>query len=371
MVMMSSGDRREADPDPESAPREAAEPAGLAASDLVAGEGGARRRSVLRWLLATVVGALAFGALFWVAPPGTVVRQITHLRLAWVLVAVGLELGSCCCYPIIFRRFFPEPPPGISRQVAWISMGAGAVLPGGNISSAAATGWLLRGHGIGTRRLFARCGALLCLLTLFGFFVNGFAAFLLLIRVPGGPHDLAHTGGPILVSTLVLVSAWLLTVVSRRLGRRSPAALRGVAIALDGAFASVRHAHWRLLGGAGFLLLDMGALWAACYATGHPIGAPALMIGYCIGYLATIVPMPAGLGVLDSGLAASLVLYGMNPAASVGAVLVYHAISIWVPGAGGLIAWLPTRGARRRERLAVRFSDLPIGPLPAVVEADT
>jgi hypothetical protein len=27
-------------------------------------------------------------------------------------------------------------------------------------------------------------------------------------------------------------------------------------------------------------------------------------------------------------------------------VLVYHAIAIWVPGLGGLVAWLPTRAGR-------------------------
>jgi uncharacterized membrane protein YbhN (UPF0104 family) len=47
--------------------------------------------------------------------------------------------------------------------------------------------------------------------------------------------------------------------------------------------------------------------------------------------------------VLDSGLAGALVLYGFSPAASVGAVLVYHAIAVWIPGLGGLVAWLPTR----------------------------
>ena len=158
-------------------------------------------------------------------------------------------------------------------------------------------------------------------------------------------------------------------------------ALRGLAIALDGAFAAARSGHWRLLGGAGFLLLDMGALLAACHATGHPIGVLALIIGYCIGYLATIVPMPAGLGVLDSGLAASLVLYGMKPAASIGAVLVYHAISIWVPGLGGLVAWFPTRHAgiagrgRRpqrplREFPVVAVPEIPAVPVPPIAEVD-
>jgi uncharacterized membrane protein YbhN (UPF0104 family) len=98
-----------------------------------------------------------------------------------------------------------------------------------------------------------------------------------------------------------------------------------------------------MLGAAGFLGLDMAALWAACRATGHPLGVLAVAVAYFIGYLATMIPMPAGLGVLDSGLAGALVLYGFSPAASVGAVLVCHAISVWIPGLGGLIARLPTR----------------------------
>jgi uncharacterized membrane protein YbhN (UPF0104 family) len=227
-----------------------------------------------------------------------------------------------------------------------MAMGAGAVLPGGNFSSAAATGLLLRRHGIGTRALVERCAALLCFLTGFGFLVNGVAGVVLLVGLPGGPHDLLHTGGPILVSIGVLGGATLIVLARRRLGDRAPKALRGLATGLQGGWDAFRTGHWRLLGGAAFFLLDMGALWAACGATGHPLGVPALILAYCIGYLATMIPMPAGIGVLDTGLAGTLVLYGMSPAASVGAVLVYHAISIWVPGLGGLIAWLPTR--RRR-----------------------
>lgn len=72
--------------------------------------------------------------------------------------------------------------------------------------------------------------------------------------------------------------------------------------------------------------------------------------------MATLIPMPAGIGVLDTGLAGALVLYGFSPAASVGAVLVYHAISVWVPGVGGLIAWLGNR--------ARRLSEVAPGPVP-------
>jgi hypothetical protein len=141
-------------------------------------------------------------------------------------------------------------------------------------------------------------------------------------------------------------------LLARRYRSEGPSAVRSLAASLDGAWRSLSNPHWRMLGAAGFLWLDMAALWAACRATGHPLGVLALAVAYFIGYLATMLPMPAGLGVLDSGLAGALVLYGFSPAASVGAVLVYHAISIWVPGLGGLMAWLPTRRRPRPVRVA-------------------
>ncbi len=307
-----------------------------------------------RALATAILGAVLVGLLLWVAPPGDVLAQIGNMNPYWVGAAIAVELGSCLSYVVVFRRFFPEPPRSVSRQVAWIAMGAGAVMPGGNISSAAAAGWLLRRHGIGTRGLLERCAGLLCLLTLFGFLVNGLAGLVLLVGLPGGPHDLGHTAGPVLVSLFVLGAAALIAVGGRRLGERAPRLLRGAAAGIQGAWDAVGDPHWRLLGVAGFLGFDMAALWAACAATGHILGGPALIIAYCIGYLATMLPMPAGLGVLDSGLAGSLVLYGFSPVASIGAVLVYHAISIWVPGVGGLAAWLPVRGRRRRDARARR-----------------
>lgn len=322
-----------------------------------------------RRALGTAVLAVAsLGLLLWVAPPGEVIDQIREMSPAWVVVAIALELGSCVSYVIVFRRFFPEPPPAVGRRIAWIAMGAGAVLPGGNLSSAAATGWLLRRHEIGTRRLLTRCAALLCLLTAFGFIVNGLAGVLLLAGVSDGPHDLLHTGGPILVSIAVLSLAALLAVVVRRVGEAAPRPVREIAAGLEGAWRSVGAPHWRLLGTAGFLCLDMAALWAACAATGHSIGFLALAIAYCIGYLTTTLPIPAGLGVLDSGLAASLVLYGLSPTAAVSAVLVYHSIAIWVPAVGGLVAWLPTRG---RSAIAPPAVSLPaLGAVVGVPDPD-
>jgi uncharacterized membrane protein YbhN (UPF0104 family) len=229
---------------------------------------------------------------------------------------------------------------------------------------------LMRNDGLGTRQLLGRCAALLCLLTAFGFAVNGAAGALLFAGVPDGPLDLSHTGIPIVVSVVVLSGATIVVWASRRFGERTPKAVRGVAAGLEGAWAALRNPGWRLFGAAGFFCLDVAALWAACAATGHRLGFLAVLIAYCIGYLATAVPIPAGLGVLDAGLAGALVLYGLPATASVGAVLVYHAIAIWVPGLGGLIAWLSTRGSRAIRRAELSSSRLAAPRLAEAAEAD-
>ena len=40
---------------------------------------------------------------------------------------------------------------------------------------------------------------------------------------------------------------------------------------------------------------------------------------------------------LDGGLVAALIVYGISPIDATAAVLVYHAIAFWVPGLGGLL----------------------------------
>jgi uncharacterized membrane protein YbhN (UPF0104 family) len=311
-----------------------------------------------RGVLTFLIGLASVAALFYVAPPSKVVHQFDSMRLTWVTVAVAFEFASCLSYVVLFRRVFPEPPGRTSWQVAWIAMGAGAVLPGGNMASAVSTGLLLRKYGIGARRLAERCAALLCLLTALGFVFNGVAAVLILIGVDSRPYSVLHSLGPIAVSLGVLGGALTLARGIRRLGPRMPKLVRGVASGLEGAWRLVLDANWRLLGAAGFTLLDMGALWAACRATGHPLGVPALVVAYCIGYLATLIPLPAGIGVLDAGLSGALVLYGVAGPAAVGAVLVYHVISVWVPALGGLIAWLPTRTLSPQPLSQLATSDL-------------
>ena len=61
----------------------------------------------------------------------------------------------------------------------------------------------------------------------------------------------------------------------------------------------------------------MAVLWACLRAVGISAPLLALMIGYQLGYLANLVPIPGGVGILDGGLLAALVLYGLPAAPTV------------------------------------------------------
>ena len=52
---------------------------------------------------------------------------------------------------------------------------------------------------------------------------------------------------------------------------------------------------------------------------------------------------------LDAGLTALLALYGVPTAHAAAAVLVYHAIVLWIPVLGGLVAYLRLRPRLMRD----------------------
>jgi uncharacterized protein (TIRG00374 family) len=92
-----------------------------------------------------------------------------------------------------------------------------------------------------------------------------------------------------------------------------------------------------------YLTLDIAVLWVCFRAFGSTPPITALILGYQIGYLANLIPVPGGIGPLDGGLIGALVLYGIHGTVATTAVLVYHAIALWVPTLFGTIAFLMLR----------------------------
>ncbi len=88
---------------------------------------------------------------------------------------------------------------------------------------------------------------------------------------------------------------------------------------------------------------DLAVLGVCFLAVGHAPPLGVLALGYLIGQLGGNIPVPGGVGGLDVGLVGTFVLYHQPLAASTAAVLLYHGISLWVPGLLGSVAFLRLR----------------------------
>jgi uncharacterized membrane protein YbhN (UPF0104 family) len=310
--------------------------------------GGVARRAATAGLLA----ALAVSLVLAVPALRPVVREIRELNPAWITAAVALELASCISFVVIFRLFFERVAAPDARALAWTSMASGVLLPGGGVGGLAIGGWLMRLAGTPTGVIVRRASGLFFLTSA----VNGaaiMAAGLLLVAGASGPHDFDRAELPLLVAAALTLLIAAAPRITRRRGA-GPSWVDGVVAGIRDAQGAARHPSWRLAGALGYLGFDIAVLWATFSAVGHPPPVAALMLGYTIGYLANALPVPGGAGVLDAGLVGALVLYGAGPTEAAAAVLVYHAIAVWVPALGGLLAY-----ARLRPRLAQ-------APMPAV-----
>jgi Lysylphosphatidylglycerol synthase TM region len=103
-------------------------------------------------------------------------------------------------------------------------------------------------------------------------------------------------------------------------------------------------------------------------ATGHPMPVDALVVGYLIGCLATMLPVPDGFGVLEAGLAGMLIAYGAPATEAAAAVVVYHTIAFWIPSLGGVIGYA---FLRRRELHEVPHRDAATGEITSTVHTSS
>jgi uncharacterized protein (TIRG00374 family) len=103
--------------------------------------------------------------------------------------------------------------------------------------------------------------------------------------------------------------------------------------------------------GLGFWLLDMTCLYIVFLALGHPINPGILMITYTIADIMGSLPLtPAGLGVFEISLGATLFAFGYQKEVLILAILGFRFFSFWMCTLAGGICYLILRLARRRER---------------------
>jgi uncharacterized membrane protein YbhN (UPF0104 family) len=311
------------------------------------------RRAHLRHALELAVSlGVLLAVVFAVPSLGSVRHQLKAIAPWWIAAGIALEIGSCVSFVIVFRGFFDQLPPSLARRIAWIEMGSGALLPGGGVTSYALGGLLLNQAGMDRRSIVVRSGGVFWLTTAVNALAVALGAVLLLTHIGHGPDDFARALLPLLIATpLALLVAASPRLVAHRPQRTT--ASRLLSALVDGvadAWRAARHPTWRLAGAVGYLGFDMAVLLCMLRGLGYDANCGTLILGYLIGYLAAIIPIPAGIGVLEGGLVGTLVLYGAPPARTAAAVLIYHAIAFWIPSLGGLGAYAALLSRSRTHR---------------------
>jgi len=295
-------------------------------------------------VLVVLVGALVF------AVPGLrdVADRLRDVAPGWIALAVVLELVSCAGYVLAFRQVFYRVPRLLAIRVALSEMAFGAVLPVGGAGGIAVGAWVVKAKGGSMRRFVQRSAVLFLLTSGINAATLALAGLLVGVGVLHAPHHILLGLLPGLVATGGVALFWLVPSVAARFALvenagRAVRWLHTTAQVVQEAKDEIRHPTWRLLGAVAYLWCDIAMLWVAFRAFGDAPPVGALTLAFLIGYLGNVIPVPGGIGALDGGLTGALVLYGAGPASAAAAVLVYHAIVLWIPTLLGTLAFLRLR----------------------------
>jgi uncharacterized protein (TIRG00374 family) len=234
-------------------------------------------------------------------------------------------------------------------------MAAGALLPAGGAGGLGLGALVLSKFGMPGRAIAIRSSVVFLVTSAVTVSALSLFGLGLAVGVLDGPHDPLLTLLPAMVG-VVVIALFLavprpLTRIAEKHADRHPrvaSTLTSVAAGIRESEAVLRHPNWRLLGAVGFWIFDVTALWLAFRALGPTPPFGAVVMGYLVGMAANMLPIPGGIGAVDLGLVGMLSVYGAPLSTAAAAVLIYRAISLWVPTLVGTVAYVLLRRDLRR-----------------------
>jgi uncharacterized membrane protein YbhN (UPF0104 family) len=277
--------------------------------------------------------------------------RIAHADTVWVVAGVMLELLSCAGYVVLFELVFGRLGKGLTSRLSLSELAVNSVVSVSGLAGIALGAWVLRSKGISVERI-AKRSVLIFVLTSA---VN--VGAVVLIGVPmwlgllSGSRDPLLTLLPAAVALASIAGTLLLAAWARRASARKPFEQGRLAVALtalsggiEDAVRLIRERDWRLLGAVAYWLFDNLVLYACLAAFGHTPSVWVVAMAYLVGMLANSVPVPGGFLAVEGGLVGMLLLFDVRPGSAViAAVIVYRAISLWVPAVVGSLAFLSLR----------------------------
>ena len=285
-------------------------------------------------------------------------RELRHVNPGWFPVMVALEAASFFCIWALIglclrsKRYFLIG----TSQLAGNSISR--VLPGGNAVGAALQYRLLVAGGMDPTRIATGLTAvsLINVATVFALPLLSVPAILGGVAVNRGLARAAWLGVGAFILLVAAGAALLLANgpivwAGRLFQRMRNAVLRKrppltdfperLTRARDVVRATLGE-RWgqAILRSAGNVLFDYLALLAALVAAGARPKASLVLLAYVSAVVLGLIPItPGGLGFVEAGLAATLVLAGVPAAQATLATLAYRLASYWLPIAIGPIAY--------------------------------
>ena len=127
-------------------------------------------------------------------------------------------------------------------------------------------------------------------------------------------------------------------------GLRCAIRLKAAADGVDQAIALLRaHSFGVIVGSFSYMAFDIAALGFGFAAVGQVPAFGTLVLGYLIGQLGNLVPLPGGIGGTEGALVAVFALYGVNVSDATAAVLTYRLFQLAVPALLGAPAFVMLR----------------------------
>jgi len=103
-----------------------------------------------------------------------------------------------------------------------------------------------------------------------------------------------------------------------------------------------------LLGTVGYWVFDVLSLWAAMRAVGAEVPLLGVAMGYAVGYVALLFPLPTGgYGAIDAATTFALTALDLPLAQTFAGVVVWRAFSFWLPTIPALVALARVRDLGR------------------------
>ena len=303
----------------------------------------------------------------------------------WVVAVALAEVGSCVGYLLVFRATFcSQMAWALSYEIAMAEQAANSLLPAGGAGGLALGVWALHQAGMPTGHIARRTVAFFVVTSAANFFALILVGLGVFVGILSGRGSAALTLVPALITALGVLLVALSPKLLRAVGGRGPQSprrgwrsrvrsrlhgwLRGVADGVDQAIALLRaHSFGVVAGSFSYMAFDIAALGFAFAAVGHEPGFGTLVLGYLIGQLGNLVPLPGGVGGTEGALVGIFALYGVNLSDATAAVLLYRLFQLLVPAALGTPAFILLRHSLRRSdhpalicaRLVVDVVNLP------------